>query len=154
MNDSNQMAMLANENHPGTRCSCRECLITYPDAVLVAGTQVPHTPGPWVSSEFYQCRYTITRGFTIKNENGYLVAVVSDLNEYGQNKANARLISAAPELLNELKYAHEIILAMLPHMSAEACQIAGAKLDAKGINSEGLTRHHERAEVLAKAEGR
>lgn len=61
-----------------------------------------HTPGPWE-------RY----GFRIESESGYYVADVIDSNGFGENKANARLIAAAPRMSAALKRAAHL-LAELP----------------------------------------
>lgn len=54
-----------------------------------------HTPGPWVVCEAH-------KGFVISNDkNNYDIAVVRNIGSQN-NEANARLIAAAPELLNAL----------------------------------------------------
>jgi len=50
-----------------------------------------HTPGPW-----YEAKTGNTQGLVVDEQTGANVAVVYD-------KANARLIAAAPELLETLK---------------------------------------------------
>ena len=59
-----------------------------------------HTPGPWAISDYKDGRYSIV----IDNE-GFDVAKV----DYPNQEANALLIAAAPELLEALKLAKQII---------------------------------------------
>lgn len=70
-----------------------------------------HTPGPWLTSPadkwasedgtFVQYgRYDISAGSADQgSDDYYLVASVSNVNNSEQNEANARLIAAAPEML-------------------------------------------------------
>ena len=60
-----------------------------------------HTPGPWVVD-------AVQYGYIITAKGGaYDIAVVRDIGNE-DNKANARLIAAAPELLELLQYLMEI----------------------------------------------
>ena len=57
-----------------------------------------HTPAPWKVIK-------AQRGFVIADdENTYDIAVVRDASDRFDNEANARLIAAAPELLEALKW--------------------------------------------------
>jgi hypothetical protein len=55
-----------------------------------------HTQGKW------DVRYDVI-GYHVVQENGFLIANISDYNFKNDAEANARLISAAPELLEALK---------------------------------------------------
>jgi hypothetical protein len=61
-----------------------------------------HTPGPWIQGwdENFPRQTVIIEQET----NGRILAVVDDNDE--QDKANARLIASAPELLEALNHAH------------------------------------------------
>lgn len=67
--------------------------------------------------------------------------------------ANAALIAAAPELLDELQKAHRLLQLALKHMGGERQSLFAAESEREGLGTEGATRHHERAAVLAKATG-
>ena len=54
-----------------------------------------HTPGPW--------RVSYTNFSEVQADNGALIAKCDKLNGLVNLQANARLIAAAPELLQELK---------------------------------------------------
>ncbi|HUH49354.1 MAG TPA: hypothetical protein VLZ56_05800 [Mycoplana sp.] len=57
------------------------------------------TPGPWIAQ-----RTVAPRGWNIEARDGtYTVAIARDGSGLPQNAANARLIAAAPELLEALK---------------------------------------------------
>lgn len=65
-----------------------------------------HTPGPW----------TIFGTFNVRGANGRGVATTGGINDgriadggFAENSANARLIAAAPDLLEALKFARQII---------------------------------------------
>ena len=92
-----------------------------------------HTPGPWVvgsnvtaGNKLEGCSIFAEK---IKDQIGWMRF---DLDE--ENHANARLIAAAPELLEQCKHLEKIIRCRLPEMDAD---IELAKL----------------REVLAKVEG-
>lgn len=63
-------------------------------------------------------------------------------------EANARLIAAAPELLAELKEAHQIIGALLNLLTVDQ-KVELAKLD----TGDGAVRYHPRRAAIEKAEG-
>lgn len=67
-----------------------------------------HTPGPWyVMDKGFQRRYPVPTVYAPGDELRY-IAFCQDLPSFGEptnNLANARLIAAAPELLEALKYA-------------------------------------------------
>ena len=82
-----------------------------------------HTPGPWKIKEgqFY-C--------AIRTDSG----VIANMRYVGQvtNKANARLIAAAPELLSLLKrYRDETPIGHQPHMIAHEADVLIDKIEGK-----------------------
>jgi hypothetical protein len=101
-----------------------------------------HTQGPW---EFPGGRVWPNNGapvFATRDGQRTLVAEVNDLNNYNLDPevaANARLITAAPELL-------------------EACRKAGEFLDNLPLKGEASAERYDLTatieEVIAKAEGR
>ncbi|MDR7048029.1 hypothetical protein J2X54_000464 [Duganella sp. 3397] len=60
-------------------------------------------------------------------------------------------MSATTSLLAELRQADHIIKTMLNAMTVHQQARVGAKLEADGVAGEGMTRHHERAAVIAAA---
>lgn len=88
--------------------------------------QIKHTPGPWALTE---------DGLGIKA--GFNFVSVMTNRWKGESKANAHLIAAAPELLEALKFAYEL----LQHAQEGNLNINIAA---------GLQRSHE---AIAKAEG-
>ncbi len=58
------------------------------------------TPGPWVAEYF---RDTISGGYFICDQRGYIVATVHDNNSSPENAANSLLIEAAPDLFESLE---------------------------------------------------
>ncbi|OZI26833.1 hypothetical protein CAL26_05840 [Bordetella genomosp. 9] len=71
----------------------------------------------------------------------------------GVGRANARLMTAAPDLLAELHAAEEIILVMLNVMTPAQKARADEKLTHAGISPDGMTRYHERRAAIVKATG-
>jgi len=62
-----------------------------------------HTPGPWQHSAKLSASEN-HRGFTVWNSDGWGLADVQPADEDGrEGEANARLIAAAPELLEALQ---------------------------------------------------
>lgn len=55
------------------------------------------------------------------------------------------------QLVRELTYAETIILKMLKHMTVAQKSAAAIEIEEAGAGGEGMTRHHERAAVLASA---
>lgn len=96
-----------------------------------------HTPGPWELCGGYTPAYS-----AITSNDGYIVFGMADASNHTEHgrpikapgvetqRANARLIAAAPELLNMLK----------------VC--------AKIVTADGYTIGDEAAALIAKAEGR
>ncbi len=60
-----------------------------------------HTPGPWKIADGDSLRCSLW-GWSIMSSDGYWVAVAHE-EEEESDKANARLIAAAPEMLEALK---------------------------------------------------
>jgi len=113
-------------------------------------SQSNHTPGPWAASKD-------TAFVRTDNEDQYAIACV--YGAYGNSGmdevagANSCLIAAAPDLLEELRLAHEIIRNALTLMTTEQ-QVAWSQLNEKaGLITDGATRAHERSAVIAKASG-
>jgi hypothetical protein len=66
-----------------------------------------HTPGPWVALSTHPGQYAIIPTKHQKHENMWTLAYIRDFQS--NDKANARLIAAAPELLEALQAAAELI---------------------------------------------
>ncbi len=83
-----------------------------------------HTPGPWNFDAYGEV-------FHISN-NGFVASV------YGktENEANARLIAAAPELLEALRLAEQVLLdeygPEFTHPHADIIRLAIAKAEGQG----------------------
>ena len=114
-----------------------------------------HTAGPW---------FTFANGTCVGgpvgilgNPSGADTAGIAHcgmaLRTGDELQANARLIAAAPELLDELQKAHRLLQIALKHMGGERQSLFAAESEREGLGTEGATRHHERAAVLAKATG-
>ena len=93
--------------------------------------QVTHTPGPWHA--FKQVSYSSCKGmFEISKSHpcGYrqTVAVTPLAGDEKELNANARLIAAAPELLEQCKFL-EKLLAMIHHESSPMLADLRAILD-------------------------
>lgn len=101
-----------------------------------------HTPGPWRA---------VSHGFG--PESVCTAGTQELLRLTGGLCADVILAAAAPELLAELKKAHQIIRNTLAVMTTEQ-KVQWAELNAAdGVDGEGITRAHERAAVIAKATG-
>lgn len=66
---------------------------------------------------------------------------------------HSALIAAAPELLSELQMAHRLLMLALKHMGGERQSLFAAESEREGLGTDGATRYHERAAVIAKATG-
>jgi len=75
--------------------------------------QVTHTPGPWAIEDCTPGESTGLR-FAINSENNVIARTTDGWKEA---QANARLIAAAPELLEQCKFL-EKLLAMIHHESS------------------------------------
>lgn len=60
-------------------------------------------------------------------------------------------MTAHANLVAELRHADHIIKTMLNAMTVHQQARIGAKIEADGVAGEGITRHHERAAVIAAA---
>lgn len=65
--------------------------------------------------------------------------------------ATAHAASPITALLTELHHSDHIIKVMLRAMTVQQQARVGAELEAAGVAGEGMTRHHERASVIAAA---
>jgi len=104
-----------------------------------------HTPGP--------LRASFTKISDVIAENGALVAKCNNLTGLVNLQANARLFAAAPDLLDELRAAHQIIRNALSLMTAEQKVAWGTYNEAHGVDGEGVTRANEREAAIKKATG-
>ena len=77
-----------------------------------------HMPGPWAVIP------TNAKSYVISGDGGtYDVAIVRDIGKH-DNAANARLIAAAPELLEALKMAYRRLVSMqYPERHTPECQM-------------------------------
>lgn len=73
--------------------------------------------------------------------------------EEARIRADMRLITAAPKLLDELDAAHKIILNALTLMTDSQKSEWARTNDLQGLIESGTTRYHERAAALAAATG-
>ena len=116
-----------------------------------------HTPGPWkilpeeVGRDYIRVRGTVygTR-FKIAN---VLHPGSTHPDDDSQTRANARLIAASPELLQELEKAHRIISNALNLMTSEQKRNWANANARDGVDGEGITRATEREAVIAKTKG-
>jgi hypothetical protein len=69
-----------------------------------------HAPGPWMIRDDSRDNLPTPRYRRIETQDGYLICDVADNNGLPCNRANARLIAAAPDLLYVLRQ----IIADLP----------------------------------------
>jgi hypothetical protein len=80
-----------------------------------------HTPGPWRVSPYGD-------GFEVEQTDGKAVAQafqtnpVRNADSHIERRANARLMSAAPELLDELRYLVEIAEAAMRAANRDGCE--------------------------------
>jgi hypothetical protein len=63
---------------------------------------IQHTPGPW-TAEHVRDKYTGHKMWGVFAANGFVAYIPEDRCEGVQDKANARLIKAAPRMLNALR---------------------------------------------------
>lgn len=96
-------------------------------------TSSKHTPGPWFYSQ-----ESIDHDWYIVTINGGLI--VANVNSHWRQVANARLIAAAPDLLEALKEINGIV--------EHAQQIVGATLP-----SDGMSEKDAIAELLLLLDG-
>lgn len=103
-----------------------------------------HTPGPWYVME--------PTGCVVHDDGDVHGLLVADLDPSwtvqgrGRMLANARLIAAAPELLNELQLAHRIIAVLLNMVPPEGRAEMADRL-AKVHDGEGSVRARERLAI-------
>jgi hypothetical protein len=116
-----------------------------------------HTPGPWIITTERKAKAAPV-GDHVHDIFSACERMVGRLNQSGaknwpEAQANARLIAAAPELLDELKKANRIIRNALQIMTSEQSTQWGQDNARDGVDSEGITRRYERDAAIAKAEG-
>ncbi len=116
-----------------------------------------HTPGPWQTDDREpgdQFRHVLDcgghRAFLAKLP---LEEVYEDKSFRDEQEANARLIAAAPELLAELRAAHQIINHAYIVMSKKQIDMWRELNALHNLNGQGLGRDGMRAAVIAKAGG-
>jgi hypothetical protein len=106
--------------------------------------EAKHTRGPWH-----------LEGNRIEADEAHSllpVATVYRVKGYeAEDDANAALLAAAPELLDELQRAELIILAMLNVMTDAQKSLVHEQLQAAFIVDDALTRYHERRAVIERA---
>ena len=106
-----------------------------------------HTPGPWVSSEVNQLGSPVVVGFTVTAGRASVAKIAHRLSGFSAAppneaaEANARLIAAAPELLDALKAFVEAMAAVNPLDPADLPRRMGLLVPAARA-------------AIAKAEGR
>ena len=122
-------------------------------------TAAKHTPGPW--RIWTSCSFRRISSAATGKDGDVLCAVVQRSDGHpdlhfsngGFDGPDARLITAAPEMLHELRLAHRNILNALSVMTPEQKDEWARKNRADDCDGEGTTRYHERAAVIAKATG-
>ena len=102
-----------------------------------------HTKGPWRAGGGTGCINQVAIEPTI----GCAYGAGDEV------EANARLMSAAPELLSELQAAHRLLSLALGCMTTAGQAKFARMSEIAGLGTDGATRHHERAAVIAKATG-
>lgn len=108
--------------------------------------ETKHTPGPWrLEGDRIEAaaRHGLLPVATVCRAKGH----------EAEDAANAALLAAAPELLDELQHAGLVIQTMLGFMSIEQKARMADALEAAHLAGEGATRYHERRAVIAKAMG-
>ena len=103
-----------------------------------------HTPGPWVIYDDGPDGSDVILAH-IDEENYDIAYIAADERPEDEKKANARLIAAAPDLLEALRAAVEYL----------GCALRGANLKATGYDREaGVEEYQAALAAIAKAEGR
>jgi hypothetical protein len=77
-----------------------------------------HTPGPWTIWKVSDRKWNICEPETDKRHSHFASVNVGNF-WHEEGKANARLIAAAPELLEALKWTLARVQRMAPHQAAE-----------------------------------
>ena len=122
-----------------------------------------HTPGPWVVGKINHKKQRVDIDVPCGDPSRHMVAWEAMARAYGDDDmpeagsavmmANARLIAAAPDLLDELKKAHELLHLALRFIPNEALPAFVDASDTAGLGTDGCIRHHERKAVIDRAEG-
>ena len=101
-----------------------------------------HTPGPWVSYDNKVASRTILiRQYGVRPESGRAVARVFSQDAEGERNANARLIAAAPRMLEMVRRLALGAGKPFDHPDARAMQKAGD--EARAILRDVEGRQHE-----------
>lgn len=111
-----------------------------------------HTPGPWQ----FHGEHVDPEWHIVTSKPSPLRGVIANVHIASGNErdlADARLIAAAPELLDELQKAHRLLELALTHMGGERLCLFAAESEREGLGVDGATRRHERAAVIAKVAG-
>ena len=130
-------------------------------AVPTGNAPAAHTTGPW---EVYHVSalptglsglMEVTRigPFHVMADCMNLRREASETTDLAMCEADARLIAAAPTLIDELQKAHAIITVLL-NLVPDERKFAMAEKLAKVHDGEGAVRYHERAAVIRKALGK
>lgn len=116
-----------------------------------------HTPGPWMTDDREpsdQFRYVLDCGGHRAWIARLPLQTSVEVNGFRQEQeANAILMAASPDLLRELRAAHQIIRNALAVMTVEQKKEWGRLNERDGVDGEGITRANEREAVIAKAGG-
>ena len=109
---------------------------------------MPPTQGPWLQHPNYpRCLASVadpTMSLLTIDEDGYGAFLSAD---------DCRTAAAAPELLDELRLAHEIIRNALNLMTTDQ-KIEWSRINEKaGLITDGATRARERLAAISKAAG-
>ena len=107
----------------------------------------PHSPGPWKIANPSPHRGMIT----IQDEGGNIPSVAKVLDSHGSQDANARLIAAAPELLDAVGELICSLDAIYPDLETELMSSIENSTSVHGANL--IDSYRLAVNAIAKAEG-